>query len=634
MQIVAYLEPNEKSIGLCICRGWYEVFRYSLYNTVNIKKLCQLKQLIESLSEEVAFKRSVPNGYLIKHLSIQKRKSICSQKLIQEQVIISRQFFEQLPDLCPHLEKLDFDPQTWKSVCFNTNILKWKHIQQLPTLANLGATLPFLHYLGGDLTALSIQSSMIVDISTQARLMSILSLTPYVQEFSIQGDEDNARPTLSLTVDDIEVIHKFLPRLKSLNITGDNIQMIASDSDEMLTRISLLPTASNLGSVNWDTRLIPATWLFYVAHKYPNLRHLTVNVQRDRELTSSKRNEYIQFEKALFLHLVDKCRCLVTIAFSSPVLENWLNPSFFDILSRNASIQSIRPLIQRSNQIQRDAEFRLARQYGHQLLTALEIEQWRFDDELPITLQCLADFTQLNYLEIKCDSYHNEYSMVTVLDTCPLLETLVVEWGTFSAPPAMEQQEQRFLLKQHPLKTLNFTFVAFSAQLFEYLSQRCQSLTNLFLAKCKQLCQMKDMASQTVVEINMPSNTFHSIVIDGVRLDYSSASMFYHGLSSYVRIASVKTMQQDHHWYHHKNYRANSRKFPLMQKLDEHEANVTKSYFDKREKCAFVNCNKHFLKRITELKVDDALKNGLMFGYVRIHCKALDYFVIDGNFPP
>jgi hypothetical protein len=627
MQIVTYLGPNEKSIGLLICRDWYEVFRYSLYSTIDIRDLCQLKLFFESLLV-ASFKNTMPNGYLIKHLFIQKRKSICSQKLKQEQVIIPRQFFEKLPDLCPHLEKLDFDPETWKFVCFNTNILKWKRIQQLPTLANLGATLPFLHCLGGDLTALSIQSSMIVNISTQARLVSILSLSPNVEEFSIIGDEDNARPMLNLTIDDIEAIHELLPRLKSLNITGDNIQMIISDSDEVLQHISLLPTVSNLESLNWNTRLIPTTWLFYVAHKYPSLRHLTIDVQHDREPTLSATRDYMQFEKALLLNLVEKCPYLLTIALSCPILEHWLNPSFFETLNKNQCIQSVMPLIEKSNQIQGDTEFRLARQYGHHLLTALEIEQWRFDDKLPATLQYLASFTQLNYLEIKCDSYHDEYNMELVLDSCPILETFVVEWGTFSV------QTMESKMKHHPLKTLNATFVAFTPQLFQYLSQRCQSLTNLFLAKCKQLCQINDMASQTVVEISMPSNTFHCIVIDGVRLDYSSASMFHHGLSSYVRIASIKTMiPQDDQWYHHTSYQANARKFPLMQKLDEYETTVAKCYFVRREKCAFVNSNKHFLRRIAELKVNNALKTGLMFGYVKIHCKALENFVVDGNFP-
>jgi hypothetical protein len=625
IQIVAYLEPNEKGIGLSVCRDWYQVFRYSLYSAIDIKDMCQLILFIKSLSE-ASFDNTIPNGYLIRHLFIQKRKSIYSHKLVKEQVIIPRRFFEQLPDLCPHLETLDFDPETWKSVCFNTNILKWKRIQQLPTLANLGATLPFLHCLGGNLTALSIQSSMIVNISTQARLVSILSLTPNIQEFSIKGDEDNARPTLSLTVDDIEVIHNLLPDLRALNITGENIQLIANNRDEMIKQISFLPIVSNLESLHWDTRFIPVTWLFYVAHKYPSIRHLTIDVQHDRELTTATMDymQVIQFEKTLFLNLVNKCSNLLTIALSSPALDHWLNPSFFEILNKNQCIQSVTPLVQKSNHLQGDTEFRLARQYGHHLLTALEIEQWRFDDKLPVTLQCLLNFTKLNYLEIKCDSYHAEYNMELVLDSCSVLETFVIEWGTFLVPI-----QQRSKVKQHPLKTLNATFVAFTPQLFQYLSQRCQSLTNLCLAKCKQLCGADDMVSQTVVEINMPSNTFHLIVIDGVRLDYPSSSLFYHVLSNYVRIASIKRMAQRDYWYQHIGYQANS---PLIQKLNEKEAIVTEAYFSARQKCcSFVNSNKSLLKHIAEPNVSNVLKATLKFGYVKIHCKALENFVLDGN---
>lgn len=619
IQIINYLTPQEKQKGLLICQDWYNVFRYGLYHSISIKTLQQLEMLLKSLTQSSSVS-AVPNGHLVKHLCIQKKTIAYLEKMIQERLIIPRFLLEQLPDLCPNLEVLDFDPETWRFVCYHSNVSKWNHMRQLPTLASLGANLPILKDLGKGLRSLSIQSNMIVDISTQGRLVSILSLVPHINQLTIQGDKE---PTLNLTLNDMEIIHKLLPSLKSLEIVGDSIQLHTMDNGrETINKVNSFPTAPQVVSLRIDTRLTPVTWLYYVAHKYPQLKHLNMSVHYD---TSNAMEEF-QVEKALFLNLTYKCRHLEIIELSCPILSHWFNTPFFETLKGHQCIQEIKPIACRNGQIKFDADFSFALEHGKDLLTSLEIEQWRLDAKLPCTLQRLRSFTKLAYLELKCDSYHDEYQINALLESCPVLETLVLEWGSLITPSSQSLWKKR----RHPLKSLSMTFASFSTNLFDYLSLSCPHVNMISLAKCKQLCLINNLASQTVIEVNLPNHRLDCLVLDGVRLDYSSASLFYHGLSSYIRLASVQTTQNAT-WYHHVGYKAGDRKLPILAPLDGNDSQVIRAYFDKREGSQVVHSSKSFLENLSEQKVGDLLKTNLMFGYVKINCKSIDQFYLDGN---
>ncbi|KAL7320585.1 hypothetical protein PS15m_000459 [Mucor circinelloides] len=618
IQIVNYLTPQEKQNGLIICQDWYNVFRYGLYHSISIKTLNQLEMLLKSLSQSSLI-CTVPNGHLVKHLSIQKKTVACLEKMIQERLIIPRFLLEQLPDLCPNLELLDFDPETWKFVCYHSNVSKWNRMRRLPTLASLGANLPILKDLGKGLNSLSIQSNMIVDISTQGRLVSILSLVPHISQLTIRGDKE---PTLNLTLNDLEIIHTLLPSLRKLEIVGDNIQLHTLNSEtETKNKVDSFPTAPQVTGLCINTRLTPVMWLYYVAHKYPQLKQLTVDVFYDP--VNSMEN--FEAEKALFLNLVHKCRHLEIIELSCPVLNHWFNSAFFETLKAHQCIQEIKPITRRNGQIKFDADFNFALEQGKDLLTALEIEQWRLDAKLPCTLQRLRSFTKLAYLELKCDSYHDEYPINILLDSCPVLETLVLEWGSLVTPIQSIWKRRR-----HPLKLLSMTFASFSTNLFDYLSLSCPRIRTISMTKCKQLCLINDLSSQTVVEVNLPNHHLDCLVLDGVRLDYSSASMFYHGLSSYIRLASVQTAQGKI-WHHHVGYKAHNRTLPMLAPLDENDFQITQAYFDKRESSQVIHSSKQFLENLSEQKVNNMLKTNLMFGYIRINCKSIDQFYLDGN---
>lgn len=605
LHITQYLTPDEKKEGLLICKQWYEVFRFGLYNTIYIENVYQLKQLFSSLvcsNQETYSHRSslIPNGHVVRALFIYNRSY--SQKPKESAIILPKVLFEQLPYLCPNLEQLDFEPETWKHVHFHPNVLHWKSMLQLPTLATMGS-LSFIRYLGHGITSLSIQSEMIVDISTTQKLYCILSLVPNIRDFSILGSK--ATISLILTVEDIEVIHTLLPCLESFSILGDNIQMLEPSSS-----IENFPTAPCIKSLHWNTISIPVGWLLYVAHKYSSVRYLTLAIQHSYAL---ERQEHMMYYTE---RLVRTCRQLEKFSFSSCDLSDWFHPPFLDLLLTHCTrMNNVCPILNKDNQIRYDSQLNIALQVKH-VITALEIEQWRLDSRLSSTIQTLTNFIKLSHLELKCDSYHNTYDMDMLLDACPVLDSLVLIWGTLS----VKENTRRC----HPLRSLQLTFVAFYQHTFQYLTQRCRSLSTLHITRCKQICEMKNISTQTVMKLDMPHNSFYTIVLDGVRLDYSVESIF--GSSSYIRVLCVNNK-----WYLHVAY--NNGRSPVIYLLDDKDSEIVKNYFTKREQCTFVNSNHRLSETLSEQKLLlTSLKTNSMFGFVEIKCKHVKHFSLDGHF--
>lgn len=601
LQIANNLTPNEKRQGLLICQDWYQVFRCSLYHSIDIQSLCQLKQLFQTLST---------NGHLVRHFSAHKRTTVCLQKMTLEKVIIPRLLFDQLPDLCPNLQSLDFDPETWKFICFPMNVKKWTNIRQLPVLSTIGSSLPFLQCLGTGLSSLSIQSEMILDILSQNKLFSVLSLVPHITEFTIQGNTDSnsvSSTNLYLSIEDIELIHKALPLLESFTIIGNNIQMPIGE----VFNINNIPTAHRIRKLHWNTRLMPLAWLFYVTRKYLRVQYLILAVQNHIPNVSFPQ---LGEDHSLYTQLIQKCRHLQKIELSSPLLNDWCNASFFEGLTNSPHIQEVGPIVKKGNGIKFDTELSLVALPGNrQLITALEIEQWRLDMKLTCTLNTLKNFTKLAYLELKCDSYNSEYDLENLLESCPRLKSLVLEWGALTLKNTTD--------KHHPLESLCITFIAFEPSVFHYLSNKCRSLSTLLITKCKQLCEIQDVSTQTVIQIDMQYNKFDTILMDGIRLDYSNANMFWGGLSSYARVASIVECGMPAKWYQHVGYSASNRKVPISQVMSDKDAKVARDYFSNREQSSFVNSH------VDEEKTD------LELGYIKIKCQSLRYFVLDGNFP-
>ncbi|KAI8378194.1 hypothetical protein EDC96DRAFT_571169 [Choanephora cucurbitarum] len=620
MQIASHLNPSDKKAVLSTCHDWHEIFRNSLYTTVIIKSFDQFKKLHEALQTSY-HKSLIPNGHIIKHLSVQPRKPTCFQKKWPEPEL-PYSLLESLPQLCPYLESLDFDPTSWKMCVSYCTLDSWKHMRKIPAITCLNEAFLSLQYLGSTLASITVQSRILVDVSTSNRLSSIFSMTPCLEELTIQGEQSEG-PILKLKFQDMELLHHLLPKLTRLSIIGSSIEMPICSSKLMAQQIMARSNASELRYLDWETRHIPSTWLLYIARKYPHLRHLQLDVHYNSQEIS---NGTPQVEE-LFLNLVDKCRHIETLALSCPTLSHWLTIPFLKSLKNNQCVSQICFPIQKSNQIKHGAELEFIAEHISQFTTMLEVDQWRFNSNISHTFRLLENFHKLSYLKIKCDSYHTEYDLQHLLDSCPALETLVLEWGTLYVPSPLSYYG---CTKRYNLRELYVTFIAFETHFSNFLSRTCQSLKVLSMTKCKQLCDIKDMASQTTVYIDMPNHEFETIVLDGIRLDYSSANMFYSGLSSYIRLAYVQT-RDDAIWQQHKTTQDADNDGSLIEKLTPRDALAIQAYFDERKQHSFVNTSKDLLKGLYEQKIDNTLKTNLMFGYVDIRCKSLQNFLFSGN---
>ncbi|KAI8387041.1 hypothetical protein BD560DRAFT_383562 [Blakeslea trispora] len=621
IQIASYLDATDKIASLSTCHSWHEAFRYSLYHTISVKSFDQFKILHEAL--QVSLRDSIiPNGHAIKHLSVQSRKPICFQKKWPEPKL-PYLLLESLPELCPNLESLDFDPTSWKMCVSYCTLDSWKRMRKIPTLACLNEAFLSLQYLGGTLTSITIESHILVDVSTHNRLSSIFSLTPYLEELTIRGERSEG-PALKLNLLDIELLHSLLPKLKKLSIIGNTIQMPIGSDKLVAQQITRCLEASELRYLHWDTHHTPYIWLLYIAYKYSNLQHLQLDVHYDSHEILNKTS---QIEEELFLNLVRKCRHIEILALSCPTMDRWLNLPFLTLLKGNQRLSQICFPIQKANQIKNDTQFKFVAEHISPFVTMLEIDQWRFNMNLSNTFRLLKSFQRLTYLKLKCDTYHHEYDLQYLLDVCPKLETLVLEWGTLLVPSPSGYENQ---IKKHRLAEIYLTFVAFETHLFDYLSRTCRSLKVLSMKKCKQLSDSNNMASQTVICLNMPHHDLDTIVLDGIRLDCSNTTMMCARLSSYIRIAHIQT-ENDIVWQQQMDTHDVEDDKLCTETLSPRNALAAQTYFDKRKQYPFIGTDKNIFETLPEQKMEDALKTNLIFGYVEIRCRKLRNFFFSSD---
>ncbi|KAI9265388.1 hypothetical protein EDC94DRAFT_604715 [Helicostylum pulchrum] len=605
LKVISYLQPKEKRQGLLVCKNWYQPFLYGLYYEIQIETPRQLELLFHSLTHNT---HVIPHGHYTKVIRLHKRTTF-QNSVLQEHVIIPFTLFQKLPDLCPNLEVLNFDVATWKFISFDYKIAQWKGtIKKLPTMTSLGTSLPFLQCLGKGLTCLSIQSGMLLDVATHHRLLSIISLTPYLEHFSIVEEGSYVPPaTLSLALQDIELIHTVLPRLESLVITGAHIELsIADPSPDQLFLIDQIPTQSHtIKKLDWNTSLTPITWLHYITHKYPYIKDLTISI-----FPSSSSPPLCRSETSFYIQLVARCKYLETISLASPSLCHWFNPSFFQTLSFT-TVHQVRPILHKENRIRFESELTFASEYSR-FITALEIDQWRFNIPFTATLNLLSLLHNLVHLELRFDSYNKQYSIQSILQSCPLLTHLALEWGslTVTSPPGKTK---------YRLQTLDLSYIAFDPTLFQYLGNQCKSLSTLVLFKCKQSCQLERPSTHTVIALDMPENAFDLIVINGVRLDYSHADLYMHGISSYARLVSIqKQSTLNQRWYSHTGYTSIHKRSPILHSLNPKDTTLVETYFEKRKRGPY-----------KEKETVGLLS--MEFGYIEIKCKLLKKFVLDGD---
>jgi hypothetical protein len=462
---------------------------------------------------------------------------------------------------------------------------------------------------------------MIIDVSTHRRISLLLKTVPNLRSFAIKNSSNNPRPKLTITFEDVEAIHSLLPNLEELELSGDSMQMPLGFNKTTMDQISAVPTCTRMRHVHMNTFFTSAMWLFYVAHKYPYMKELILGVHFDADDTVTY--NHTEF----YTTLVQKCKQLLHLQLNCTNIHDWMNPHFFEALSQTC-VQKIQPVVQSNNYVNNDSEFDVALQYGGRLITALEIAQWRLDKSLPVTVSLLKKLLYLSYLELKCDSYNDEYEMNDLLDSCPMLETLILEWGTLCIIDNTSSKSCR-----HPLSNIRITYIAFDITFFTTLATYCPSLSKITISRCKQLYSPNNTSSQSIIKLDMPTLSLEYVLINGIRLDSSNASAFYHGLSSYVRIMSVEETRSHSKegWYHHIGYKENNRKNPQLECLKAEEQNAIRDYFKKRENLELAHDRDDHLDAFGKQVKDNILKTNAMFGYVQLRCKSLENFVLDGN---
>ncbi|KAI7906849.1 uncharacterized protein BX663DRAFT_427145 [Cokeromyces recurvatus] len=575
--IALCLSNNEQFHCLTISKKWYESIFRALYKIIRINYRRQLKLLLKLFSYQPKY------GLLVRQIYFNKS----SHNIVG----ITTQELDQLITYCPFLEILDFDQSIWKYIK-HASIFKYQ-LKQLPTL-NLYAPSLFLlenpFYLL-TLTQLTLCGELVSQLFDHSpRLIQLLSNTPDLRRLTLDSKQHKSH-VIYVSYHIIEAIHTSLTKLEELEITG-SFQFHIQNGDGLLGFI--YPT--KVRRLKLKANLLPPQWIYYIAQKYPQLEELDLEVMNTADnLTSYHQREGIQY---LFSLLLDHCLRLCKIQLDSRTATMYLTPFFFERSTSHKSLKEIKIKNIPYNLVSCEhVFFDTLVKYGQQLVTGLGTE---FIDTNP-----LSHFTNLTELSLCCGYPYVDCGLNLLLIHCKKLKHLTIR----SAHVMIEQLNYVYYreLKGHPLISLHLSAVSFSSDIFVYLGNACPALNQLSIYDCSQRDNFANC-----IHINMPNNNFHSIIINGIRLD----SVLLHALvwMPNARVLSIKTATgKKKRWYH--VYNRNKLCYPVnpkIQRLNARKATIAECYYQLN--------HQSYLDEIIKWEDD------LLFGQIEIQCRSIKHW--------
>lgn len=470
--IASNVSTHDQYNGLIVCKSWYLPFCRSLYRHVNFFSRHQFKKFIHSNS-------ILHHGQLIRTIQI----GVCSHKLFKAedcvtgaipllpiQVGVTLHELLKLIHHIPLLQSFNFDHRLWHFM--NTNKISFSNkISSLPPLDH-PRQLRLLH--GHMIQKLHLRGADMFQLHKEGKFLDALKGLSLVVDLTIDGDGMwDTEHVMHFTMNDMNTLHTYLPRLKRLNITDAvhfSGQRLISGNVIQLKEFQLFASVDCLDA-----------WCSYFGSSYPLLSSLNI------KLTSRHK------QKLALTQWINKLPHLKTLNIHPSMAKHFMDEKTL------ASVKNIETL-----------EIGL---WGHDMETSTNALQWLTKSTLfqntrhlviPIwsSVMDLSAYTLLFQLELYClqrDS--QEYAIDTILDSCPVLNQLELNWGKTSC-------SIKPWIKHNHLKSLRMNHVSIlDHNVFAYLSVRCPKLEGLFLRRCNG-----------VTELNMLGSHFKYIVISEVLL--------------------------------------------------------------------------------------------------------------------
>ncbi|CAO3653121.1 unnamed protein product [Mucor hiemalis] len=627
-QILASVSFRDQKTCMTTSHAWYYRFRPTVLNSIYIKSRLQFKQLLTILTNSYATQeRSF--GLLIRRLTLSPTVGMVNAE------------FNVLPIYCPFLEYFEFNPNLWKYLTYNENMMQWSWLTRYPCMQRLKLTVPILCNTGSTITNLEMSPIMVDELmGSQYNIFSLLAYTPNLKSLALS---DGIIVSQNISISEFESIHALCPLLESLQLKSFDAHILSKDG--YLVDIETLPIANQLKTLKLDISINSEEFLHYWAHKYPNVEDI------DFQLRLLEPEYYRETALLDSSHMKESFALMATRFTEIKKVVAQFDEKYFPCdlflygIINNRSLQ-VKKLEKISIQFY---NFDYHRRSAHNFKTLLKNSvktmksvsicnwdrSWDYEEDI------LGPLSACLYLETLSLSPQpgilTEFDIDIILDCCPNLKRLELS-NTYNL--FVRDEDNVSITRLHRLKEFSLKYTMVNNRLFEYLAVRCPYLNKLDI-----LHMTKPYDNDIQVKINMPRHRFKSIRIAGLRLGLRIEDAGFQ-CNSYSTICSLeetekmlrKTVPTDEKWYH--LYQPVNSKNQLG-KIGQPDSKILKPRLqrlnnDQVRKIKILQTTRQLWEQISfagsRLKYEPKHKWELdiPYGFSSIRCRSVDEFQFEG----
>ncbi|KAF7731622.1 hypothetical protein EC973_008791 [Apophysomyces ossiformis] len=488
LRIASDLSADDRTTCLYVSKSWKLAFTQVLYHSVSIFSRRQFRLFYRALMETAS---SSAVGLAVHKLYLSKT------------VGFSRDEFESLPRLCPHLTLFEFNEKLWKYLRVSDEIRKWESIRYLPTPSLYDR--PHLRSFLLDNFNICF-TRLKINICKCSHWLELVARMHHLEHLAIEGDLrtclDDRKQYITLSV--LDSLHTGLPHLRYLCLKHINL---GGSLPEPITACETLRQLE----LELDFDLYSAC-LPYFSCKYTRLEGLLIVKLVDRAPSEEVHDSVISG----FLSWIEKLTALKALHMLPGLL--WI-PEMgqdYDLVSRQDSRglfreEAIAKLLRKIHAPITDLSVN-ANVYEYNAsairlfcatLEAVEVHLTTSNKlDKAIRYLSLCDSLTFLHLNIEDDNDHgfDTIPLDTLLDVCKSLNTLFVRI------PDIVIDSDWLTDANHGLEKLMLATESVDSDVFQFLSDRCPRLRRLY-------CLFANPDELGEIYMEMPNATLETLQI-------------------------------------------------------------------------------------------------------------------------
>ncbi|OAD65251.1 hypothetical protein PHYBLDRAFT_72572 [Phycomyces blakesleeanus NRRL 1555(-)] len=302
-----------------------------------------------------------------------------------------------------------------------------------------------------------------VELTIDEFLEQLSPLTCLVHLTICQYNDNINRPDTSLT--DMESIHSYFPHLQYININT----LFKPISEKEIETIRNVEPAHTVTKIVLYFPYIDPSWIFYFAHKYPNL--VTCNLRshelKPRFYLPPYDQKKYQIQPQLLLSSKQFFPCLQTANIIVHDNNYWLFYLFYDTLQR-CNVKIKHATIKFNENMSKENGLNSWIKYLSESVISLNIYSSCCNQSIPVETNPVVLYKNLTVLKILVCP---RVDMEIILNYCPVLQSLYITNSMIHSP-----EYPLSMHVPHPLQRLEIEMAQTSVSVFKYISFRCRQL--------------------------------------------------------------------------------------------------------------------------------------------------------------